>query len=227
MPACRSWRGPRQDKPDLKASTGSGCVEARAPHVLGNHLHGGCQVAIYCTNRLIVTGDEAEVSRFCSYVSDYVSWDPKYPDAGREASLCKSFLPMPDVIAAPRSAEQWEQANWGAASGDLNTVVTQRMPGRVSFAFFSRWAPPLMAIYAGAERWQTLCFEGAYLEPGLGLMGEYEFQAPVALTDDERADLYFGESDVPVDDETDCAWWAVREAACAIVTSGSMRRQLS
>jgi Ferredoxin-like domain in Api92-like protein len=134
----------------------------------------------WCSNKLTITGPEADVQAFKTKAIGHSPWSE--PEGDPDALNFHSLVPVPGEIlkAGYESAgHDWEMANWGCKWGASGPTILGEWEGHVDYEFYTAWSPPIELLKRLSVQWPSLVFVLAYEEPGIGFKGIAKFQGEI------------------------------------------------
>ncbi len=166
----------------------------------------------WCSNTLIVAGEQTELLRFAESVKGTEDGEetgltfqhikPEPPNIGSDGTVINGV--MPDWY-------QWRVENWGT-KWDASDVMgpdleeaTRWSPAKLTFSFMTAWAPPQPVILKASQDWPTLTFVLSYDEGGMDFGGYDVYQKGERVEYEEgnsRATTWADAASYRIDDMT-------------------------
>jgi len=121
----------------------------------------------YCSNALIVTGDEAQTKEFLARIEK--------ARGDRQDGIFNEFIPCPpellaaDAYANPPAWYTWRVKHWGTKWDVTHHNITFVTPTHL--VFDTAWAPPTEFVQAVSLMYPLLKFELAFSERGMEVAG--------------------------------------------------------
>jgi hypothetical protein len=134
----------------------------------------------WCSNRLTITGPEADVQAFKTKAVGYSPWFK--PEGDPDVINFHSLVPVPeDVLKAGYGSAgyDWERENWGCKWGPSDPTILDEREGYVEYEFSTAWSPPGQFLQTVAAQWPALLFVLEYEEPGMAYKGLAKFQGEI------------------------------------------------
>jgi hypothetical protein len=125
----------------------------------------------WCSNKLTVTGDAADVNQFIA--------DNKEPN-GKSDLTFEYVVPVPDPIKndpskSGRSHVDWANNNWGT-KWDVDATVERDGDTCAVYTFDSAWSPPVEWVHAASAKYPSITFRLWYAEGGVDFGGVLELK---------------------------------------------------
>jgi len=112
-----------------------------------------------CDNKLVATGPKEDIARFKEKAVDVY---PNDAEQQRHVLSFHSFLPVPTevLMAGDREAKRcWEEENWGCQYGAAGAELRCDEEGSLTYAFESKWGPPVEFLRRIGPQWPSLTFD--------------------------------------------------------------------
>ena len=132
----------------------------------------------YCSNKLTVTGPDADVRSFKEKAAGPCPW-LKPDETEVEVLNFHSLVPVPDeVLKAGYEAAgyDWERENWGCKWGADDAKLLDAWEAGVIYEFYSAWSPPIKFLQEVASAYPKLQFVLECEESGMAFKGLAKFQ---------------------------------------------------